>query len=109
MHETAFRCVSTSLRLPVHVGMGRHSTRLTWVGHRGDSDFVVGFTGAEACDNILNPPQLLPDLGFLLLLTDTQMDNQLLCFPECLFVFQFLERDAYSSSERRQGTHPIET
>lgn len=48
------------------------SSCLTWVGNRGDSDFVVGFTGAEACDNILNPPQLLSDLDFLLLLKEKQ-------------------------------------
>lgn len=40
---------------------------LTWVGDRGDSDFVVGFTCAEACNDVLDPPQLLPDLGFLVL------------------------------------------
>lgn len=48
------------------------SACLTWVGNRGDSDFVVGFTRAEACNYILNPPQLLSDLDFLLLLTETQ-------------------------------------
>lgn len=48
---------------------------LTWVGNRGDSDFVVGFTGAEACDDILNPPQLLSDLHFLLLHTKRQTND----------------------------------
>lgn len=45
---------------------------LTWVGNRGDSDFVIGFTRAKACDYILNPPQLFSDLDFFLLLAETQ-------------------------------------
>jgi len=48
------------------------SVFLTWVGNGGDSDFVVCFTGAETCDNIFNPPQLLSDLDFLLLITEKQ-------------------------------------
>lgn len=48
---------------------GTYSACLTWVGNRGDGDFVVGFTAAETCDNILNPPKLLSDLDLLLLLT----------------------------------------
>lgn len=39
----------------------------TWVDDGGDCDFVVGFACAEACHDILDPPQLFPDLGFLLL------------------------------------------
>lgn len=42
---------------------------LTWVGDRGDGDLVVGFTCAEACDDVLDPPQLLSHLDFLMLLT----------------------------------------
>lgn len=44
---------------------------LTWVGDRGDGDLVVGFTCAEACDDVLDPPQLLSHLDFLMLLTET--------------------------------------
>lgn len=40
---------------------------VTWVGDGGDRDSVVGFACAEARHHVLNPPQLLPDLGFLLL------------------------------------------
>lgn len=40
---------------------------LTRVGDGGDCDSVVGFACAEARHHILDPPQLPPDLGFLLL------------------------------------------
>lgn len=43
---------------------------LTWVGNRGDGDLVDGFACAEACDDVLDPPQLLPHLGFLVLLVE---------------------------------------
>lgn len=43
---------------------------LTWVSDRGDGDLVVGFTCAEACNDILNPPQLLSHLDLLMLLTE---------------------------------------
>lgn len=45
---------------------------VTWVCNRGDSDFVVGFTRAEASNYILNPPQLLSHLDLLLLPTETE-------------------------------------
>lgn len=43
---------------------------LTWVGDRGDGDLVVGFTCAEACDDVLDSPQLLSYLDFLMLLPE---------------------------------------
>lgn len=43
---------------------------LTWVGDRGDGDLVVGFICAEACNDVLDPPQLLSHLDFLMLLTE---------------------------------------
>lgn len=49
---------------------------LTWVGDRGDGDLVVGFTCAEACDDILDPPQLLSHLDFLMLLTEKHTHTQ---------------------------------
>lgn len=43
---------------------------LTWVGNRSNCDFVISFTGAESCNNILNPPQFFSELQFLLLLKE---------------------------------------
>lgn len=67
----------------VHV----EATCLTWVGNRGDSDFVVGFTGAEACDHILNPPQLFSDLDFFLLLTEKHTETFSLTHTVKLLVY----------------------
>lgn len=66
------RCYA--LHIKYHLLFFTHET-FTWVGHRGNRDLVVGFTGAEAGDDILNPPQLFSDLDFFLLHTEKQRDT----------------------------------
>ena len=60
---------STSVLSPLHGGDGGDGPVLTWVLHRVDGHFVVGFAGAQASHHVLDPPQLLPQLSFLLLHT----------------------------------------